>query len=58
MRLFQAVTALVWLLVSGAVATDNGLTDVVSWDKYSLVINNTRTYILSVFFICRDFNDD
>lgn len=45
MRFFRAVTALIWLLVSGAVATDNGLTDVVSWDKYSLSVNNTRVFI-------------
>ncbi|KAI8310538.1 putative beta-galactosidase C [Colletotrichum sp. SAR11_59] len=50
MRFFRAVTALVWLLVSGAVATDNGLTDVVSWDKYSLSVNNTRVFIYSAEF--------
>ncbi|KAK1842878.1 beta-galactosidase [Colletotrichum chrysophilum] len=50
MRFFTAVTALIWLLVSGAVATDNGLTDVVSWDKYSLSVNNTRVFIYSAEF--------
>ncbi|CAI0652527.1 unnamed protein product, partial [Colletotrichum noveboracense] len=50
MRFFKAVTALIWLLVSGAVATDNGLTDVVSWDKYSLSVNNTRVFIYSAEF--------
>ncbi|KAL0931988.1 glycosyl hydrolase family 35 [Colletotrichum truncatum] len=50
MRFFRAVTALVWLLVSGAVATDNGLTDVVSWDQYSLLVNHTRVYIYSAEF--------
>ncbi|GKT53116.1 beta-galactosidase B [Colletotrichum tofieldiae] len=50
MRLFRALATLIWLLVSRSLATDNGLTDVVSWDKYSVVINDTRTYILSAEF--------
>ncbi|KAK2045629.1 family 35 glycosyl hydrolase [Colletotrichum somersetense] len=50
MRLLRALTALVWLFVSGSLATSNGLTDAVTWDKYSVMINGTRTYILSAEF--------
>ncbi|KDN69951.1 putative glycosyl hydrolase family 35 [Colletotrichum sublineola] len=50
MRLFRALTALIWLFVSDSLATNNGLTDMVSWDKYSVMVKDTRTYILSAEF--------
>ncbi|KAF6831518.1 beta-galactosidase [Colletotrichum plurivorum] len=50
MRFFQAVGAVIWLLVSAVVATDNGLTDAVTWDQYSLLVNDTRVYIYSAEF--------
>lgn len=45
MRFFQILGALLWLLVSAVFATDNGLTDAVTWDQYSLLVNDTRVYI-------------
>ncbi|KAG8156667.1 hypothetical protein KVR01_013458 [Diaporthe batatas] len=41
-------TLLGW--VSSVVSTDNGLTDLVSWDKYSLSVNGTRVFINSAEF--------
>lgn len=32
-------------------ATDNGLQTVVTWDKYSLLVNDSRVFILCVFHI-------
>ncbi len=38
-----ALSALLWTTN----ATSDGLQDVVEWDKYSLVINDTRVFIFS-----------
>lgn len=49
MRPLLLITALLgW--VSSVVSTDNGLTDLVSWDKYSLSVNGTRVFINSAEF--------
>ncbi|TDZ24227.1 putative beta-galactosidase C [Colletotrichum orbiculare MAFF 240422] len=50
MRFFHVVAGLVWLLASRAFATDNGLTNAVTWDKYSLLVNDTRVFIYSAEF--------
>jgi beta-galactosidase GanA len=43
------ITALLgW--ISSVVSTDNGLTDLVSWDKYSLSVNGERVFINSAEF--------
>lgn len=31
-----------------ALSTSNGLTDAVTWDKYSLLVNGSRVFIKSV----------
>ncbi|ORY70085.1 glycoside hydrolase superfamily [Pseudomassariella vexata] len=49
MRLFHLAVTLLGL-VWGAVATSNGLTDLVTWDSYSLSVNGDRTYIYSAEF--------
>jgi hypothetical protein len=41
LRVFAALSALLWTTD----ATSNGLTDVVTWDSYSTVINGTREFI-------------
>jgi hypothetical protein len=44
MRLRVLIAAVLgW--VSCAVATSNNLTDLVTWDNYSLTVNGTRVYI-------------
>lgn len=45
MRLLHVLTTLCALLWSG-VATNDGLTDVVEWDPYSLTVNGDRVFIL------------
>lgn len=45
MRLLKLFTALCLLLWGGA-ATNDGLTDVVEWDPYSLTVNGDRVFIL------------
>lgn len=44
MRL-QVLIAAVLGWISCAAATSNNLTDLVTWDKYSLTVNGTRVYI-------------
>lgn len=45
MRLLNIFTTLCLLLWGGA-ATNDGLTDVVEWDPYSLTVNGSRVFIL------------
>jgi hypothetical protein len=47
MRLPGLCLAILWACALGGLATSNGLTDLVTWDKYSLMVNNTRVFILS-----------
>ena len=42
---FQVVLAALLGWVSCTAATSNNLTDLVTWDKYSLTVNGTRVYI-------------
>jgi hypothetical protein len=42
---FAAFMALAVGIVS---ATSNGLTELVTWDKYSLMVNDTRVFMLQV----------
>jgi len=42
---FQVVLAAVLGWVSCTAGTSNNLTDLVTWDKYSLTVNGTRVYI-------------
>jgi beta-galactosidase len=42
---FQVVLATVLGWISCAAATSDGLTDLVTWDKYSLTVNGSRVYI-------------
>ncbi|KAH8910107.1 family 35 glycosyl hydrolase [Coniochaeta sp. PMI_546] len=49
MRL-QVLIAAVLGWISCAAATSNNLTDLVTWDKYSLTVNGTRVYISSAEF--------
>lgn len=42
---FAALAAL-WFFFITALATDNGLTDLVEWDEHSLTINGTRLFVL------------
>lgn len=44
LKLFTALCALVWT----AAAMDDGLTDFVSWDSYSLTVNDSRVFVLYV----------
>lgn len=44
-KLFLAFCTLLWT----SNATNDGLTDVVSWDPYSLSINGDRVFILYVY---------
>ena len=46
--LLLITTLLGW--VSSATSTDNGLTDLVSWDSYSLSVNGSRVFINSAEF--------
>ncbi|KAF2186572.1 glycoside hydrolase family 35 protein [Zopfia rhizophila CBS 207.26] len=46
MRLFNFLLGVIALLSVGF-ATDNGLQKVVSWDKYSLLINGERVFVMS-----------
>jgi hypothetical protein len=48
MKFFHAVVAIVWSLVVSSTATTDGYTDEVTWDGYSIVINGTRQFIMSV----------
>lgn len=50
MRLFAIVSVVLSWLVFNAAATDNGLTDLVTWDEHSLFVNNSRVYIFSAEF--------
>lgn len=45
MRLFSILIALVAFL-GAAYATDDGLTDAVTWDPHSLTVNGSRVFIL------------
>jgi beta-galactosidase len=45
MRLFRLLGALSALLLACS-ATDDGLTDMVKWDRFSLTINGSRVFIL------------
>ena len=49
MKVSQAAA---WLLslITLACATTDGLTDLVTWDKYSLSVNDTRVFIYSAEF--------
>ena len=42
LKLFAALSALLWTTN----ATNDGLTDLVSWDPYSLTVNGSRVFIL------------
>jgi len=42
----HVIVALLVLGVRNAFATSNGLTDLVSWDKFALMINGTRVFVL------------
>jgi beta-galactosidase len=44
MRFYTVIAVLLGYL-SFASATSNGLTQAVTWDKYSLSVNGTRVYI-------------
>ncbi|KAJ9154763.1 Glycosyl hydrolase family 35 [Pleurostoma richardsiae] len=46
--LYLLATALLW--ASSVLCTTDGLTDVVSWDKYSLSVNGSRVFINSAEF--------
>lgn len=46
MKLFQVLTTILWSFLLAVSAIDNGLTDLVTWDEYSLTINGTRQWIL------------
>jgi beta-galactosidase GanA len=50
MKLGQLAAVILWSFVVGVLSTSNGLTDAVTWDKYSLMVNNTRVYIYSAEF--------
>jgi hypothetical protein len=41
-RFFVALSAFLW----ATEATNDGLTDVVSWDPYSLTVNGSRVFVL------------
>jgi hypothetical protein len=41
-RYFMTLAALFWT----SKATNDGLTDVVSWDPYSLMVNGSRVFVL------------
>jgi beta-galactosidase GanA len=47
MKLLKLAAAIPWPWLVGALATTTGVTDLVSWDKYSLMVNNTRVFIFS-----------
>ena len=48
MKLLQVVVAILWSFLTATVlATSNGLTNLVTWDKYSLSVNGTRTFIFA-----------
>ena len=44
LRLFVALSALLWT----SNATSDNLTDLVTWDPYSLTVNGSRVFILYV----------
>lgn len=50
MRLFNLVLALLTIRSSLVLETDNGLTDVVEWDKYSLTVEGKREFIYAAEF--------
>lgn len=45
---FNSLIAVLAALLWASYATNDGLTDVVEWDPYSLVINGDRVFILYV----------
>lgn len=45
MRLFRFFVVLATLLWTSE-ATNDGLTDIVSWDPYSLTVNGSRVFVL------------
>jgi hypothetical protein len=45
LRLFVALSALLWT----STATSDNLTDLVTWDPYSLTVNGSRVFVLYVF---------
>jgi hypothetical protein len=48
MRVLLALT-IIWSHFHAAVsATNNGLTDLIEWDEYSLTVNDSRLFILLV----------
>ena len=51
MKVFQLIW---WLLalagISNVCATDDGLTDLVAWDSYSLNVNGSRVFLYSAEF--------
>ena len=50
MRLFAFLSILLWAILSnvfGVIATDNGKTTDVTWDKYSLSVKGERVFIFS-----------
>lgn len=42
MRLFTYLTALLAWCICGVSTTSNNLTDAVTWDPYSLMVNGSR----------------
>lgn len=50
MRLFAFLSIFLWAILSnvfGVIATDNGKTTDVTWDKYSLSVKGERVFIFS-----------
>ena len=47
MRCFHLLLVLLQALLSVAQFNNTGLTDLVEWDKYSLVVNNERVFVLA-----------
>lgn len=47
MKFSTVATVALAALVSSVAATDNGLTDRVEWDPYSLIVDGERVYIYS-----------